>query len=342
MNYLHLCMYLIFLLGASQVSIAQCPTTSCATHLTEISTATFPDCPSTTLDLSGNIDNNSDCEDSNNDNCWKYIFTQHDPLITGLFMDVGKGNGCNGEVNTFYTEIDGVCVNWGSSGSQNTFSFDFGVDGKITMWLCDNSSGEVSLCELCSELLAPAPVDLVSFSGKAMEFSNEINWSTASEEGSALFLVERSINGRSNFEPLGSLPAQGNSNYLKNYQMTDRSPFPITYYRLHSIDLDGSKEISDWVAIKRDKAVSDNQLHVFPLPLGDQPLQVYYQANLEEPIDIAITDISGRVLYTDYKVLPKGIHNWSIDLPQFETGLLVLKIISRSGQQTSLIPRIIE
>ena len=334
---------ILLLLAITNSVFGQCPTTACASHITIISTDQFPDCPSNTLQLNGDIDNDGDCEDGNNDNCWKYIFNQHDPIVEGLTMEIGKGNGCNRQVNTFYTEIDGVCVDQGSSGSQNFFTFNFGINGQITMWLCDNSSGQVSLCDLCNEPLSPAPVDLVSFTGKAMEFTNDIRWATEKEEESALFVVQKSINGRSNFQTVGTLEAQGYSNEFKYYQLVDRNPFPITYYRLQSIDLDGSYEYSDWVAVRRDKAIQSEQLHVFPLPLAkNEALQVYYEATLNENIIVTINDIQGRKLFKDQRQLTKGMHNWSIELPSFAEGLLILKIHSTSGIRTHLIPRISE
>lgn len=129
-------------------AFGQCPT-GCGTHSTSASTASFPICGNGTTSLSGDVDNNSDCEDAGGDNCFEFVITRHDPSVTGFVADIGKGNGCNGEADIFYTEVDGICTTYASSGSQNQFNFQYGISNVLKVYICDGSSGQVSLCNLC-------------------------------------------------------------------------------------------------------------------------------------------------------------------------------------------------
>ena len=264
-QYLLFFMLCFLSLNVNSSLYGQCPTTSCDTHTSNISTATLPECGTTVVKVDGDLDNNSDCEDSNGDNCWKYVITQHDPQITGITADIGKGNGCNGEVNTFYTLIDGVCRNEGSSGSQNTFTFDFGVEGTITIWLCDNSSGQVSLCDLCAEPLAPAPVELANFTVQSKDKAVNLNWQTETEDNNSGFEIERSTNSR-DWDVIGFERGQGTSTQVQSYSFADMRPLPgYNYYRLKQIDFDGQFEYSNIQSVLIE-ALEHKLMEIFPNP----------------------------------------------------------------------------
>ena len=142
--------------------LAQCPT-PCTTHTMSANSVDFPTCASgMTASIVGNIDNNSDCEDPNGDNCYEFVITRHDPSLIGFVADIGTGAGCNGEADIFYTLVDGVCKTYASAGSQNNFHFVFGVSDELRVYICDNSSGQVSICGLC--LTCPPPTATIEVS----------------------------------------------------------------------------------------------------------------------------------------------------------------------------------
>lgn len=146
----------IIMISPNLVS-GQCPA-PCTNHSISVNTSTFPLCSSgNTTDLSGNINNNSDCGDSMGNNCYEFIITRPNSSVNGFFADIGKGNGCNGEADIFYTLIDGVCTTFPSAGSQNNFNFVYGVSDEMRIYICDGSSGQVSLCGLCSDVECPEP-----------------------------------------------------------------------------------------------------------------------------------------------------------------------------------------
>jgi hypothetical protein len=150
------CLACILLWSTSAIS--QCPAAGCATHTVSASTSTFPICGEGSIELTGDVDNNSDCQDAGGDNCFEFIITRHDPAVTGFFADIGKGNGCTGEADIFYTLVDGVCTTYSSSGSQNMFNFQYGVSDELRIYICDGSSGQVSLCNLCAECPDPKAI----------------------------------------------------------------------------------------------------------------------------------------------------------------------------------------
>ena len=92
------------------------------------------------------------------------------------------------------------------------------------------------------------PVELVSFSA-ALNFANEVElkWTTASEKNVSHFSIEKSLDGQ-NYSEAGIVFAYGNSSETLKYSFTDKNINTVNagtiYYRLRSVDIDGSYEYS--------------------------------------------------------------------------------------------------
>jgi len=94
--------------------------------------------------------------------------------------------------------------------------------------------GSISNCAIV------LPVELIEFTAKSRENKvNNIKWTTASEQNSDYFIVERSLNG-ADWDIVGNVKSAGNSNIENNYSIEDRdfTNF-INYYRLKQVDVDG-------------------------------------------------------------------------------------------------------
>lgn len=97
----------------------------------------------------------------------------------------------------------------------------------------------------CSAL----PVELLSFEANQGASGVITQWTTASEQNSDHFTVERSED-RSAFKPIGTVEAAGNSHQVRDYSFIDRAPFTGTsYYRLRETDMDGTVSLSKVVSV---------------------------------------------------------------------------------------------
>ena len=287
---------LLYLSIYSMNAQTSCPTEDCTTHTIEISASSLPECGVSTTTFGGDIDNNSDCDEggSGTNNCHKFVFDQNGTTDDGVTMDIGKGNNCNGEVNVFYSLIDGVCTNEGSSGSQNTFSFIYGADGLITLYLCDGSSGQSSVCELCAESLGSLPVALESWTALATSKGNILSWSTSIEHNTEDFVIERSADGVENWTDIIHVDAQGFSSVTQNYSHMDRDPLEMGYYRLRTRDYDGRHDISDIISARRSRDYSeDNELLLYPNPLKTNDHLTVAGMPLKS---VSILDMNGKKL----------------------------------------------
>ncbi|HEY0356032.1 MAG TPA: T9SS type A sorting domain-containing protein, partial [Flavisolibacter sp.] len=96
------------------------------------------------------------------------------------------------------------------------------------------------------------PVDILSFTGEAQNTSNKLQWKVGNEQNLSHYELERSSNGNS-FNKIGSVNATGASTYHYNDVLSNLQSY---YYRLRSVDLDGTSRYSGVVHIKRNSLAS--------------------------------------------------------------------------------------
>lgn len=86
------------------------------------------------------------------------------------------------------------------------------------------------------------PVELLSFTGAPEGGRVRLQWSTATEQRTSHFVIERSADAM-HYGPVGMLPAAGNSTGTLNYLLYDEHPHHgLNYYRLVQVDIDGRTE----------------------------------------------------------------------------------------------------
>ena len=104
------------------------------------------------------------------------------------------------------------------------------------------------------------PVEFAYFKGSSVNEQAFLEWGTATEIENDGFEIARSSDGK-NFEKIGYINGEGNSNSEINYVFTDRNPSAgINYYRLKQVDYNGEYAYSDIVIveIKEERTVDIN------------------------------------------------------------------------------------
>jgi hypothetical protein len=130
---------------------------------------------------------------------------------------------------------------WGSQGG--TASGNITTTGTIT----SNSISAFNRFTFGSTS-AILPLTLVGFDAKRKNELTEIIWKTTDEHNVSHFVVERSENGV-DFYSIGKVTAR-NSGRTENYMLPDEKPLVNTaYYRLKSVDNDGSFTLSHMVRL---------------------------------------------------------------------------------------------
>lgn len=147
----------------------------------------------------------------------------------------------------------GGSVNVGGGSNLNGCAGCFRVGGSC--------SGPPSFCS--SNVL---PVTIVNFKAEPAGFMVTLTWNTVTEINFEKFVIERSDSG-SDFEAVGTVDGHGNSNTLIKYEFTDPAPSNgVYYYRLKSVDYDGSFTFSDVV---RADVNAVESIAIFPNPVDE-------------------------------------------------------------------------
>jgi hypothetical protein len=212
---------------------------------------------------------------------------------------VGNGDNTTPPVNT---------LNDLSPYHANGTLFNFALNGTSSNW--------VSVSAL--------PVNLINFTGTNKDGTNLLQWSTASEQNSSRFEVERSENG-SDFSTVGTVAAAGNSDKVINYQYEDRplSNASIYYYRLKMVDKDGSTKYSNVVIIKNSTSALST---VFPNPARDR-ITININDNSLLNSKAVITDLNGKVLQS----ITLSQTATPVNISQYMRGMYVVKFVDGSS-----------
>ena len=119
---------------------------------------------------------------------------------------------------------------------------------------------------------APLPVVLTSFAVRRAPGSAaaDVTWTTASEQHSARFVVERATNPQAGFVAVGQVAAAGSSAAAHQYALRDAAaPTSATsYYRLRQVDTDGTETLSPVVPLAATEAGANFTIYPNPAPAG--------------------------------------------------------------------------
>ena len=174
---------------------------------------------------------------------------------------------------------------------------------------------------------AGLPVTLVSFNAKAVENNALLEWQTTSEENASHFEIERSLDARS-FQKIGTVAAAGNSNALQRYYFTDRSfggQLQTVYYRLRSVDLDGTFSLSRVVSLHPRDA--GRFAGVYPNPARKAGMVTVSSG--APASEVGLWDMFGRQIPVRTSALSDG--SIQVSLNGVVSGLYLLKLTTSQG-----------
>lgn len=177
------------------------------------------------------------------------------------------------------------------------------------------------------------PIKLSDFSGVYINLQTELAWTSAQEQNTSHFIVERSVDGAL-FTAIGQVKAAGNSNQPKSYNFKDAAATStgasLVYYRLLMVDLDGRSEYSKVIAIK----LPDNKqaVRIGPNPAKNK-LSVYLPPSLlNKNATISIYDLHGKKVREDARRVLSAQKD--IDITSLTNGMYILIVQSDEGQST--------
>ncbi len=163
------------------------------------------------------------------------------------------------------------------------------LDGKEIL-----QGGKIALTEL-----APLPVELTSFTAKAISDKVYLDWTTATEINNSGFGIERSFDGNT-FFPIGFIKGNGTTTEPKVYSFIDDLEFNATqsiYYRLKQIDYDGSVNYSNIVTVVIEMPIEYALGQNYPNPFNPST-KMKYSVPQNGLVMIKVYDLTGQEVAT--------------------------------------------
>lgn len=138
------------------------------------------------------------------------------------------------------------------------------------------------------------PVTLQSFNAAILNDKVKLDWSTANEQSSSYFEVQRSDGDVAHFAVIGSVDAAQNSMSNKSYSFIDLSTVSsIVYYRLRITDIGGSFKYSPVISLRNDRQLP--VLSVHPNPFNNK-LQLNLSVSKEQDVEVRLFDNAGYLI----------------------------------------------
>lgn len=178
---------------------------------------------------------------------------------------------------------------WKDHGNTN-------VSGDVTagaIW--SNTITSFSPFTLASVTLAnPLPIQLLSFDISCENSERVVvSWATATEMNNEKFIVEKSDNA-ADWAVVEEVEGQGNSNQVRNYEMSDRKlNNGITYYRLIQVDFDGKQTIYNMLSTLCE---GTETVQVYPNPASDLVNVEINNTVLSGDVNVILVTADGKII----------------------------------------------
>jgi hypothetical protein len=233
-------------------------------------------------------------------------------------------NATNPTSTTGAGAASGSVVINGSSVTTLTFKVYLRGNGKTPTWSTANEHvGDAWLMGVSAiNTFVALPIGTTSFTAQSKEHAVNLEWTTATEQNSSYFTIERSQDGV-NWNSIGQVTAAGNSQDLLQYNYVDQKPMTgANYYRLREVADDGSTAYSPIRNV--DFAGAPIAINWYPNPVHDQ-LTVTSTTTLKS---LTLTTLDGRILQT----VAGSSSIQSVDLGRYSFGIYFLIIRTTDGQ----------
>ncbi|MBS1741686.1 MAG: zinc-dependent metalloprotease [Bacteroidetes bacterium] len=255
-------------------------------------------------------------------------------IITGISATANLTNSATYPSGTY--NVYGV--SYSSSIPLNAFAAAY-VGGSLNTLVTNIFNNPATFCVNFSKnfvtviVTAPLAVNDLVLSARKEGTKGLLSWKTTSETNSAFFNVQRSGDGVHFSSTLGAVTAAGNSNSLRNYGFTDAAPLSKwNYYRVEEVDINGSKTISNVVALLFDK---NGIIIVYPNPTAGQ-LNIDYNSETTGSLKVQVYDSKGALVKDQLILVETGRNVNTLDVSKLAAGVYLLKYIEPGGTSSAM------
>ena len=204
-----------------------------------------------------------------------------------------------------------------------------------TLTLTGMTGTEYTLATLSDD---PLPVELSGFTAKLLNKKVILNWSTATEVNNYGFEIERK--SITDWENIGFINGNGNSNSPKDYAFTDESiPDGNLQYRLKQIDNDGKINYSNVIEV--NVLPTEYALHQsYPNPFNPTTT-IAFTLVKDNLVNINVYSMLGELVATEQnKVYTAGLHKAEFNAANLPSGVYLYQIkVGENGSEFTSVKK---
>ncbi len=217
--------------------------------------------------------------------------------------------GIENTLNAPYN-IGMVGIQWWDGSAWNLDNTVSGSAAAVTSGVGSvSASGLSQFCPfVISSLAVPLPVEIIEMDVKCVSNGNLISWTTASENNSDYFIIEKSLNGI-DFNEAGRVPAAGNSKKELDYSYTDNVLSEMNqnliYYRIKEVDIFGNVKK---YKILQSNNCNDKESTIQIANTINGEVFVTINSSKASSYTIELYDLLGRLMFTEQINANKGLN----------------------------------
>lgn len=233
---------------------------------------------------------------------------------------LGTENTLNAPYNTGNIGIqwwDGSGWALDNSASGSAVAVTAGV-GNVT------ANGLSQFCPfVISSVSVPLPVEMVDMDVKCLGDGNLISWTTASENNSNYFIIEKS-NDANEFTNIGRVNAAGESKVKLSYSFVDRTEnTTLTYYRIKEVDVNGN--------VKKYKILSTQHcaIKLSNIEIAntvDGKVFVTFNSEAKTEYTLGVYNLLGSLIKEEKISATEGLNKIRLDTQGIQSSVYLLKV----------------
>lgn len=208
----------------------------------------------------------------------------------------------SGLLSSAYTLSPAIIKN--AAGIGTTLNYAYFTTTSFSEWTFHGKNGG-----------SPLPIELTSFSASCDE-DVTLTWITQTESNVSHYEIYSSRDGYT-WDYLTSINAAGNSIQTQSYQYIDKKIGNLTYYRLESVDFNGSRDIYGPISTTCNNTSSWS---VYPIPATDKTT-INILALEDENAQLVIMDDNGRIVFSKEIEIISGNNQYEIDIQKLNASV---------------------
>lgn len=177
---------------------------------------------------------------------------------------------------------------------------------------------------------AALPVSIGLFKATAATSGVTLNWTSLQEINAQLYIIEKSGNG-TNWQEIGSVPANGFSGVATNYQFSDSKATEVNFYRIKVIDNDGKYKYTNTLTVRTLN--KDINVSIFPNPAVNSVNISIGQQLAKQGFTVHVMNHNGQLI--SRRQVVEGTSALSFDVSTFKTGTYTFDIQFTGGTRES-------